>query len=521
MKVHIFIDAENIPPEIGFKTVDKFRRDYTIEKVDIIGKTEVLSHRYLSAGKPYRVQNCYYGKNSADTWLCVEIAKTIYEESEIETIIIVSSDRDFLPVIKLATEKQKEIIVVSNGMGHRNLKRLFQELNINADDVKLVDYRDGLNIVENKKRKKKSLSELMKNAQPTFIDTRTKKLRNFYKKMPLSVENFFRKRTEQIKFIFLKCEQNIVEVPFVDGIKTSTFQNILRETNMIGKKISFEKILADSFLKIENDKIYLQTAEEMFPDFEDKENDLFAELSLETLNYFSESLAEIKSVFVKRGSELVEVPFIEGIDAEIFLQLLFEKQLIETLEDFMKIVEESFLEIKDDKVYLRSENEIEDAENFAEFEDWQTVFIKFGGELLEVPFSEGMLVQDFLEILCFFGVMGDRNFIIKVLKDSMLKIREGKLYFADKEKNLSEETFENLNDLSAEVKKFIAANESRFKFINLNYNGYFENIPFVNGMVYSWGAKILLELGVIDKFEDARKVFVNNGFQIINGSIYI
>ena len=103
----------------------------------------------------------------------------------------------------------------------------------------------------------------------------------------------------------------------------------------------------------------------------------------------------------------------------------------------------------------------------------------------------------------------------------MLKIREGKIYFADKEKNLSEETFENLNDLSAEVKKFIAANESRFKFINLNYNGYFENIPFVNGMVYSWGAKILLELGVIDKFEDARKVFVNNGFQIINGSIYI
>ena len=74
--------------------------------------------------------------------------------------------------------------------------------------------------------------------------------------------------------------------------------------------------------------------------------------------------------------------------------------------------------------------------------------------------------------------------------------------------------------LSAESLKFISANETRLKFVNITYEGFFYEIPFVNGMTYAQAAKILLDMEVITKFEEARKVLIGNGFRIINGSIY-
>ena len=83
MNAHIFIDADNIKPEIGFKAIKKFSVDYSIAQVEIIGNETTLSSKYLEMSDIYNIKNCFYGKNSADTWLCTEIAKTIFENPKI------------------------------------------------------------------------------------------------------------------------------------------------------------------------------------------------------------------------------------------------------------------------------------------------------------------------------------------------------------------------------------------------------------------------------------------------------
>ncbi|MBQ9496061.1 MAG: NYN domain-containing protein, partial [Selenomonadaceae bacterium] len=101
MIAHVFVDAENIPPSVTFKVVEHFGQEHTITRVDIVAKKDTMPYKYRGLDKNiYRVQNCFYGKNSADTWLCMEMVRAIIDEPDLELIIIVSSDKDFLPAIK-------------------------------------------------------------------------------------------------------------------------------------------------------------------------------------------------------------------------------------------------------------------------------------------------------------------------------------------------------------------------------------------------------------------------------------
>ena len=326
MKAHVFIDAENISPEIGFQAVAKFRRDYTICRADIIGKRETLSSKYLSAGTPYHFQNCYYGKNSADTWLCVEIAKTIFEETEVEAIIIVSSDRDFLPAIKLAVEKNKTIILVSNGEGHRNFKKLLSDLKINYNAVQLVDYRSDLELSDDDK---KILSEM------TEINKREQKLQTFYRRMSKDIKNFFWKREKEIKFIFIKHMNKISEVPFVNGIQIYVFQKMLRDLKVIDKYTNVGRLATRNFLSRKNRKIYLKSGEEMIPDDFVEEN-------------FSE-LENLQTIFINCNGELVEIPFVAGIDYQDFVEILNCFGIVGDVDFINKVITESLLEISADK----------------------------------------------------------------------------------------------------------------------------------------------------------------------------
>lgn len=522
MNAHVFIDAENIPPEIGFRTVAKFRRDYTICRADIIGKRDTLSAKYLSAGTPYHFQNCFYGKNSADTWLCVEIAKTIFQEPEIEAIIIVSSDRDFLPAIKLAVEKKKIIILVSNGEGHKNFQRLLRELKINLADVRLVDYRDGLELTDTStKKKKKSLADLMKDATPTFVDTQESKLKKFYQRMLPATESFFRKREDQVKIIFIKYANQNTEIPFIDGMNLSTFTNILRELRITGKKTNIENLLARNLLYVKGKKVYQSKLDENIAEDSPKKTSPFDNLSSNVVEYFTANNSKVKIIFVKRREEIIEVPFVEGMNRQLFLQMMFEKKVIEQDEDFEKVLADSFLKISSDKIYFNIEEEKDAEEDFsAELENMQTVFINFAGELIEVPFFEGIACGDFFSILSYFGIVGDSKFMRKVIKDSMLTISGDKVYFAKDEEFFSDDAAETLSYLSTESLNFISANETRLKFVNMTYEGFFYEIPFISGMTYAQAAKILLDMDVITKFEEARKALIGNGFRIINGSIY-
>ena len=418
MIAHIFIDAENVKPEIAFKAIEKFSCDYEVSTVDIIGKQEILSQKYLDAGRTYRIQNCDYGKNSADTWLCTEIAKTIFEQPAVEVIILVSSDRDFLPAIKLATDQNRKVIVVSNGVGHKNLKAMLYDLRINPDLIELVDFRTGLTIP------KRGLNEVMENAQPSG---HLEKLFKLCANLPPNTKNFYLKRASQVKFIFVKNGGKLAEIPFINGINLSTFTNTLLDFKIIGRDDSAAAVIAESFLKLVNKAVYLYTEDEL-SQLDDTGKDT-------ATKFLDEHAAEVKTVFVKRGDKIHEVPFVDGIPAEIFALILKKSGVA---GDIKSVVAESFLDSRGGKIYFRDAAEVmnyvepdlkilsAESSDFlkANRERVEFIPIKHNGKTYKAPFIDGIHLSVFVRILRDLKIFGKTTASVKVLASNGLNVKD-------------------------------------------------------------------------------------------------
>ncbi len=429
MSAQIFIDAENVKPEIGLQAVKKFSGEYSINSVNIIGKEDVISNKYKAVGELYNFQNCYYGKNSADTWLCTEIAKTIFAEPAVEVIILVSSDRDFLPAIKLATDQQKKVILVSDGNGHKNLKALLYDLRINPDLVELVDFRSNLSAPVNHPAKKKGLEEPMEKPPPKTL---LLKLQKICAPLPNNTQNFFINRAAQVKFIFVKQADKLFEIPFIDGINAATFANVLRDFKIIDKKDSPDKVIADSFLKVVDEQIFLRDEEEIF-----QANSFDA-----VIDYFVEHAADTKKIFIKHENNLQEIPFVNGMPFEIFSNLLISYGISEGADNSRQIADESFLDIREDKIYFRTEEDFakdfqfdlskipEQAREFIKRNEGKLKFISIthNGVTDTVPFVEGIPLSQFVHMLRELKIFNKSTSSQKVLAANGFHIKDNQVY---------------------------------------------------------------------------------------------
>ncbi len=428
MSAQIFIDAENVKPEIGLQAVKKFSGEYSINSVNIIGKEDAISNKYREVGELYNFQNCYYGKNSADTWLCTEIAKTIFAEPEVEVIILVSSDRDFLPAIKLATDKQKKVILVSDGNGHKNLKALLYDLRINPDLVELVDFRSNLSAPVNHSAKKKGIEEPMENPPPA---AHVNKIQKICANLPLNTKNFFVNRAAQVKFIFVKQADKLFEIPFIDGINATTFANVLRDFKIIDKKDSPDKVIADSFLKEVDEQIFLRDEEEIFQ----------TDSSDAVIDYFVERAADTRTIFIKHGNDLREIPFVNGMPFEIFSKLLVSYGISGNNIDSRKIITDSFLDFRADKVYFRDEEDFsgsdidldkisEQAREFIKANETRLEFIlvTHGNTSYEMPFVDGIAVNILSTILRDLKILGKNAKVQKFLTNNNFTVKDNLVY---------------------------------------------------------------------------------------------
>lgn len=434
MSAHIFIDAENVKPEIGLKAVKKFGNEYHIERVDIIGKEDAISSKYRDAGESYHVQNCYYGKNSADTWLCTEIAKTIFEKPEVEVIILVSSDRDFLAAVKLATDQNRKVILVSDGSGHKNLKALLYDLRINPDLIELVDFRSDLTLPPNPQSiKKKGTSEHMEIFKPP--NGNLNKILELCAELPANMQAFFTKREQQVKFIFVKHNGTLTEIPFLDGINATTFANILIAMKIISKVNGLGKVVADSFLKVVDGQVYLRDEEEIVnPDADNSFNAV--------IDYFLENADLRTTIFIKNGAELQEVPFVNGIPLEIFSALLESYGVAADSTSIHSVIADSFLDLRGNKVFLRGEEKFsadlkidfgklsEQSLDFIKANEGKIRFISiaYAGIRHDVPFVDGMELHTFARLLHELNIIGKNAPTQKVLVNNGFTVRDNLVY---------------------------------------------------------------------------------------------
>lgn len=80
---------------------------------DIYPGSEVAHDLALMGFDPQYVLVGHSGKNSADVQLAVDVCRVLYRRPDIQGIVIVSGDRDFIPIARQVLEENRELRVVA------------------------------------------------------------------------------------------------------------------------------------------------------------------------------------------------------------------------------------------------------------------------------------------------------------------------------------------------------------------------------------------------------------------------
>lgn len=490
MIAHVFVDAENISPAVTFKVVEYFGREHTITKVDIIAKEDTLPYKYrVLDGNLYRVQNCFYGKNSADTWLCIEMVRAIIDEPDLELIIIVSSDKDFLPAIKFAADFEKKILIVSNGAGHKTLAEQLEKLQVDKTAFELKDFRVDFGEV------------------PTKIE-------KFLPQLSFYMKKYFFDREERIKLILVKQGAQLFEVPFVAGMNTSTFRQLLLELGILSKREPIKDFVTQNFLKLFRNKIYFRTEAEISVSTPAEQIELF----------FIEHADNVRKIFIKRNEKLFEVSFVDGMPLELFDKLLREKNIIGKSVSAKSVAKKSFLDVRDGKVFLCNEDRLNElvAETtgnldnyFAQQLDAKKIFVKHNGNLFEIPFVDGMPFKLFERLLRNKKIIGKNSSAVKIATNSLLEVSNNRVYLLDENELEAAQ-----DDLENNVDSYLNEHALEIDSVSIRYDGKKFSIPFVDGMPIKIFGKLLRERKIIDRKTLPEDVAASNSFVIRGEKIF-
>lgn len=217
MRIHVFVDAENITGALFFEACSALKQEHEMIYVDIFGKTAPP----WAAG--YRFTPCFIGKNSADMFMTTAMVRAVYEEPLVEGFAVFSHDRDFIPAIKAVTDAKKYLILITV---HTVMTKHLERIGVDMRYFESMEFP----------------------AYPA------------YKRIDLSAVERARTAQYQMTTCFIQTKTTLFEVPFANGIDMHTFCRILplREIRKdYGKSKSMTKILQQNCLKVVDNKVYI------------------------------------------------------------------------------------------------------------------------------------------------------------------------------------------------------------------------------------------------------------------------
>lgn len=116
-KAGLFIDCENASPKLMFNFL-KNRNDigeFLVKKGFSAGFKD--THKKWENFKSVELKNCLKvgaaKKNTTDLTMSVECINDVYLLN-LEIVVLVTSDSDFIPLINLLTSLEKKVIIVGN-----------------------------------------------------------------------------------------------------------------------------------------------------------------------------------------------------------------------------------------------------------------------------------------------------------------------------------------------------------------------------------------------------------------------
>jgi uncharacterized LabA/DUF88 family protein len=150
----VYLDYENIyellreygktPLELNFFSVilNKLKTDHKLNVIDFIvysnfEKNTIDSrHQTLLRGLGLQTrQSSNNGKNSGDLELTVDALRTLYKNSTIDVFVIISSDRDIIPLIKAIKYENKITYVLSTKIGFNTIVAKYADHHEYLEDI--------------------------------------------------------------------------------------------------------------------------------------------------------------------------------------------------------------------------------------------------------------------------------------------------------------------------------------------------------------------------------------------------
>lgn len=136
--VAVFIDFENVYVSVRDKLDANPNFESIIERCNELGRVimarayadwyrypRITSALYANSIEPMYVPTYYYDKdmgrtgraikNSVDMNLCIDVMKALFTHQNVERFVLVTGDRDFIPLVNSIRQQGKEVIVIGIG----------------------------------------------------------------------------------------------------------------------------------------------------------------------------------------------------------------------------------------------------------------------------------------------------------------------------------------------------------------------------------------------------------------------
>ncbi|MBN1410534.1 MAG: PTS sugar transporter subunit IIA [Spirochaetales bacterium] len=159
----VFVDYENIYKQLEKYNKNPIELDFFNKLAEILGRNQFKIQKFIvftnfdqkefretkhqtllqSWGLETR-HTSNYGKNSADLELTVDVLNTLHHDPHTEVFVLISCDRDLIPLVKALKAKNKVVFIISTEKGTHNIVKTYADYYMLIDDLfdlgdKIVD----------------------------------------------------------------------------------------------------------------------------------------------------------------------------------------------------------------------------------------------------------------------------------------------------------------------------------------------------------------------------------------------
>ena len=238
MYTHIFIDVENVPPQQSIVFYYLACEKYDVNLCDVVGNANQIPKKIQCMEKPnFRIWNSMQGKNSADLWLATLMMKAIYEEKELERIILLSNDRDYLPVIYLAMKLGKKICIALTTEYSGGMAKLLRKVALDSC-VEIINMNRIPNVSQKEVKTKFS--------EATYFPICL---------MPFPLQHYYRDNWIG-QTILAKKKRKYIELPFVDGLPDLYFMNLVQSSGVFKSSTDIYSATMDLGLSYDGERVW-------------------------------------------------------------------------------------------------------------------------------------------------------------------------------------------------------------------------------------------------------------------------